>query len=181
MSTMDGTNARILEILQKDARTSVSDIARQIHRAESTTRERIALLEKRGVLLGYRARVDPKRMGYNVHAVVRADCDMGRLPELSRILRSIPNVTSAQMTTGEKPIRIEVFAADMTELEQVIAKRIAPLSLRDLEIGLVVQDLVPERSAPMRVEGQPQPTSVPEVAPAPLPLPVATAPPRMRW
>ena len=180
---MDGTNARILEILQRDARTSVSDISRQIHRAESTTRERMALLEKRGIVTGYRALVDSKQLGYTVHAVVRADCDMGRLPELGRQLRTIPNVTSAQMTTGEKPIRIEVFAADMNELEQVIAKRISPLNLRDLEVGLVVQELVPSRPAPLRVEGQPAPVSVPEAQPQPAPATsaFATVPPRMRW
>lgn len=183
MTNLDSTNARILEILQGDARTSVSDIARQIQRAESTTRERIALLEKRGIVTGYRALVDAKRLGYAVHAVVRADCDMGKLPELARMLRLIPNVTSVHMTTGDKPIRIELFASDMTELEHVVAKRITPLSLHDLEIGLVVQEIVPARAAPVRLEGQTiaAPAEVPAIEPKPsafAPVPVT---PRMRW
>jgi Lrp/AsnC family transcriptional regulator, leucine-responsive regulatory protein len=161
--TLDRINARLLEILQKDARTSVSELARVLQRAESTTRERLALLEKRGFITGYQAVIDPVKVGYRIQAIIRADCDMATLPELGRRLRTIPNVVSAQMTTGPKPIRIEVVADDLSKLEEVVSKRISPLQLRDVEIGLIVQKLVETRPPPIRMEGQTEA----------LPLPVA--------
>lgn len=151
--TLDRINAKLLEILQKDARTSVSDMARILQRAESTTRERLALMEKRGFVTGYQAVVDPAKLGYRIQAIIRADCDMGNLPELGRKLRAIPNVTAAQMTTGPKPIRIEVIAEDLSKLEEIVSKRIAPLQLRDVEMGLIVQKLVESRPPPVRMEG----------------------------
>lgn len=178
--TLDRINTRLLEILQKDARTSVSDIARILQRAESTTRERLALLEKRGFITGYQAVVDPAKLGYRIQAIIRADCDMGQLPELGRRLRAVPNVVSAQMTTGPKPIRIEVVADDLTKLEEVVSKRISGLQLRDVEIGLIVQKLVENRPPPVRMDGQVEERSplapVESAEPVSTPLPLASRP-----
>lgn len=149
---LDRTNVRLLELLQKDARTTISELARTLNRAESTMRERVASLEKRGFITGYRAVVDPLKIGYRVHALIRADCDMRLIPELAKRLHAIPNVVRAHMTTGPKPLRIEVLADDLAQLEQMVEKRIAPLQLRDIEIGLVVQSLVENRQVPLRTE-----------------------------
>lgn len=175
---LDRTNVRLLELLQKDARTTISELARTLNRAESTMRERVASLEKRGFITGYRAVVDPLKIGYRVHALIRADCDMRLIPELAKRLHAIPNVVRAHMTTGPKPLRIEVLADDLGQLEQMVEKRIAPLQLRDIEIGLVVQNLVDTRQVPLRTESGEAalPLTAPsEAAPATEPGPARTA------
>lgn len=151
---LDRVNARLLEILQKDARTSVSDMARILQRAESTTRERLAVLEKRGFVQRYEAVVDPAKIGYGIQAFLRADFDMADLPELGRRLRGVPNVLSAHLTTGPKPIRIDVVAKDLGALEELVSKHIAPLHLRDIEIRLIVQKLVEPRPPPVYADGE---------------------------
>lgn len=123
---------------------SIIDLARAVERAESTVRERIAAMERDGVLRGYRALVDPERLGYHARALVRADCDRRRAPELARQLAAIPQVTSAVLTTGT-PVVIEVVAENLPRLEQVLEERLAPLDLHDLRADVVLRALVEPR------------------------------------
>jgi DNA-binding Lrp family transcriptional regulator len=145
MVQLDGTNIRLLEMLQDDARTSIIDLARSVDRAESTVRERIAALERDGVLRGYRALVDPEKLGYGARAIVRADCDRRRIAEVGKRLAAVANVTSVTLTTGPKPLAIEVVAESLARLEQVLEERIAPLDLDNIEVDVVLRALVPPR------------------------------------
>jgi Lrp/AsnC family transcriptional regulator, leucine-responsive regulatory protein len=149
MAQLDGTNLRLLDLLQKDARTSIIDLARAVDRAESTVRERIAAMERDGVLRGYRALVDPERLGYRARAVVRAECDLRRLAEVTRRLGAIPQVISVQLTTGAKPLVIELVGESLGKLEQVLEDRLAPLELEGVEVSLVLRSLVEPRPAPL--------------------------------
>lgn len=153
---LDRTNLRIIELLQREARRSVSDIARAVDRGESTVRERLAALERDGFILGYHARVDPAALGYGVRAIIRASCDPRDVPWLAERLATIPNVISAQVTTGRQPVRIELVAESLPALERIVAQRIAPLRLAGIETGVVLESLVKRRPAPIPY---PSPTS----------------------
>jgi Lrp/AsnC family leucine-responsive transcriptional regulator len=150
MVQLDSTNLRLLALLQDDARTSIIDLARAVDRAESTVRERIAAMERSGLLRGYRALVDPERLGYRAHAVVRADCDLRKLPELARRLAAVPQVTSAMLTTGQKPLVVELLAESLPRLEHALEERLAPLDVQAPEVGLVLRQLVEPRPAQPR-------------------------------
>lgn len=171
MVQLDSTNLRLLDLLQKDARTSIIDLARAVDRAESTVRERIAGMEREGVLRGYRALVDPEKLGYKARAIVRADCDLRRLPELQKRLAAIPQVTSVSLGTGPKPLLIELLAESLPRLEQVLEERIAPLELDSLETSLVLRTLVEPRPLAIAAAA----LGLGEALPAPAVLPPATA------
>lgn len=176
MTQLDGTNLRLLALLQEDARMSVIDLARAVDRAESTVRERVAGMERDGVLRGYRALVDAERLGYKARAVVRADCDPRRLGEVARRLAAVPNVASAMLTTGPKPLVIELLAESAARIEQVVEQRLAPLELPGLEVELVLRALVePRPVVPAAAASVPAPKAEPEPEPLhPLaPRPVA--------
>lgn len=146
MTRLDRVNLTLLELLQKDGRMSYSDIARAIKRAESTVRERVAHLENTGAIRGYRAVVDPTRLGLNVRALLRADCNLGGVADLTRRLLAIPQVQSARLTTGPKPLVVDVIAEDLTQLAKILETRLAPLGLSSIEISVVVDTLVEPRA-----------------------------------
>lgn len=145
MVQLDQTNLRLLELLQEDARSSITELARLVNRSESTVRDRISALENAGILRGYRAVVDLPKMGYQTRAMLRADCDMRRLPELAKQLSAIPQVRSVCVTTGPKPLRIEVCCENVAQLERLVEHRMAPLDLHGLETAIVVKEIVPRR------------------------------------
>ena len=57
---INGIDAEIMKILQKNARTSNAEIARKVGLAPSAVFERIRKLEEKGIIRGYHADVDPR-------------------------------------------------------------------------------------------------------------------------
>ncbi|HEV8359193.1 MAG TPA: Lrp/AsnC family transcriptional regulator [Candidatus Thermoplasmatota archaeon] len=159
MVQLDSINLRLLDLLQKDARTSIIDLARAVDRAESTVRERIGAMERDGVLHGYRALVDPERLGFRARAIVRANCDLRRVPDIAKRLAAIPQVTSVELASGAKPLVIEVVAEHLTKLEHVLEDRIAPLELEGVETSVVLRTLVAPR--PVALHAAPAAAALP--------------------
>jgi DNA-binding Lrp family transcriptional regulator len=151
MVQLDSTNLRLLEMLQSDARTSIIDLARSVERAESTVRERIASMERDGVLKGYKALVDPEKLGFRARALIRADCDRRRLPDVTRRLAAVPHVVSVTLSTGAKPLLVELLAESPARLEHILEERIAPLELDGVEVELVLRSLVEPRALPAAI------------------------------
>ena len=68
---MDRFDRAILRALAGDGRMSITDLAKQIGLSKSPTQARLRRLEKAGVITGYRAQVDPIRLGHDHVSFVR--------------------------------------------------------------------------------------------------------------
>jgi Lrp/AsnC family transcriptional regulator, leucine-responsive regulatory protein len=154
---LDSTNIRILNLLSRNARASITDLAEAVGRSETTVRERLSNLEAQGIVLGYCLRLDLAKAGLPLHAVIRARCDMRRAAEIGRRLSAIPEVLEARLTTGPRPLRIVVCAKDSEALEHLLATRIAPLELDGQQIDVTLQTLVPSRSPDLGLLAGPEP------------------------
>jgi len=73
MDSLDAIDREILAILQTHGRLSGADIGRKVNLSQPAVSARIQRLERSGVITGYRAIVDPARLGLNIHAVVRLE------------------------------------------------------------------------------------------------------------
>lgn len=142
---VDDTYLRILDVLQRDGRACFTDVASRVDRAETTVRDRVTALEREGIIRGYHAAVDLARIGYGARGVVRADVDRARLDELVTQLKALPEVVRAFVTTGRRPVTIELVARDLEAMEQVLEDRLAPTPLESPELGVLVRELVPRR------------------------------------
>ena len=72
---INAIDAKILTILQKDARTSNAAIAREVGMAPSAILERIKKLQSRGIISGYEARVAPRHVGLGLLAFIAVETD----------------------------------------------------------------------------------------------------------
>jgi Lrp/AsnC family transcriptional regulator, leucine-responsive regulatory protein len=142
MVKIDDTN---LQLLQRNARLSITDLAAAVGRSESTVRERVAALELGGYLKGYEARVDWAQVGLPASAVIRARCDMSRVQEVAKQLSAIPNVTRALLLTGPKQILAIVRVRDLQHLHQLLRERITSGALSDIETEIALESLVDHR------------------------------------
>ncbi len=135
---MDGMNRRILNVLQRDARATVAEIARRLKRSESTIRERIQRMEDKGVIRGYFARVDKRALGYRSEAFVFCNVE----PEdRSRVLESLvgmKEVTGIFHVSGERRLLVKVAAEDNQQLRHIIHNRLIPLGIADVETRIVM-------------------------------------------
>lgn len=153
MVRMDDVNLRILELLQRDGRTGVAELARAVGRSESTVRERLFAMERDRIIKGYRAEVDWPSLGYPAHALLRADCAPELVQDVAKRLAAIPQVMSAQFSTGPKPLLVELRVKDLEELSKVMETHFAQLPLRQVETSLVLQGLVAPRPVSIAVMG----------------------------
>ena len=145
--TIDRTDWRLLDELQRDGRASYADLARVVAMSPSAVAERIRRLEETGVIAGYRAVVDPERVGLQVMAMVRLRYPTGNYRPFHALLDTTPEIVEAHHVTGEDCFVLKVVARSMRHLEEVTG-RIAglgavttsvvyssPLARRELLVG----------------------------------------------
>jgi len=121
-TTIDRTDWRLLEELQRDGRASYADLARVVAMSPSAVAERVRRLEEAGVIAGYRATVDPVRVGLGIMALVRLRYPTGNYRPFHALLDRTPEVIEAHHVTGEDCFVLKVVARSMRHLEEVTGR-----------------------------------------------------------
>ena len=125
---LDEVDRKILRALQSNARTSNSEIARQLNMAPSAILERIRKLEARGIITGYEARLAPKEMGLGMVAFIsvrtrdRSDAD-----DLEARLAKLPEVLDIHCVAGEDCYLVKARVADVDALRVLVHDKIGAL------------------------------------------------------
>ncbi|MFC3740838.1 Lrp/AsnC family transcriptional regulator [Paractinoplanes deccanensis] len=145
---LDRTDWRLLAELQRDGRSSYADLARAVAMSASAVAERVRRLEEAGVIAGYRAEVDPERVGLHVMAFVRLRYPTGNYRPFHALLESTPEIIEAHHVTGEDCFFLKVLTRSMRHLEEVTG-RISGL-------GAVTTSVVYSSPLPSRSVAAPQ-------------------------
>lgn len=117
---LDVVNRQLLAMLTEDARTSVSALARRVGMSAPAVRERIARLERAGVIRGYRVDIDPAALGLPVAAWVRVRPGPGQLPKVAELAERTPQVTECHRITGEDCFLCKVYGPSIEDLESIL-------------------------------------------------------------
>jgi len=122
----DGTDVRIIDLLQKDSSLQYKDVAEKLGMNESTVRKRIlALREKR--IIKFTVEVDHLKLGFNARSFIGLDVEPSRILEVGRSLNQIPEARSVSTTLGEHAFLVEVWAEDSDSLAEIIKRKLAPI------------------------------------------------------
>ncbi|EJN58931.1 Lrp/AsnC family transcriptional regulator, regulator for asnA, asnC and gidA [Halogranum rubrum] len=124
---LDDTDRAILRILQADARTPFSEIARRIEMSSATVHDRVGRMEEAGVITGYHATVDPKAVGYGTSALVGLTVEQGHEEQTLEQLRELDGVQEVHLTTGEWDVVLRIFAHDTDHLRELMFEHIAAM------------------------------------------------------
>jgi Lrp/AsnC family leucine-responsive transcriptional regulator len=117
---LDATNRRLIEELQEDARLSLAELGRRVSLSSPAVAERLRRLEEAGVITGYRATVDPRRLGYGFGVVIRIRPAPRQLAIVAELARSTPEVVECHRVTGDDCYIAIAYVRDVEHLEQVI-------------------------------------------------------------
>jgi len=118
------TAERILAVLEEDAQASYAEIAERADVSKPTVRKYIRELEEEGVIVGYSADVDPKKLASESIALVGIDVESEEYVEATRELKGLDAVESLYTSSGDHMLMAEVRAADGDELGGVIRDEI---------------------------------------------------------
>ncbi|MCE8536371.1 Lrp/AsnC ligand binding domain-containing protein [Ruegeria pomeroyi] len=127
---LDRYDRAILNHLAADGRISIADLARRIGLSKTPTQARLKRLEATGIITGYRALVDPIRLGLDHVAFVEvrlSDTREKALAEFNAAVRRIGEVEQAHMIASNFDYLLKVRTHSMTEYRTVLAERISSL------------------------------------------------------
>lgn len=117
---LDAVNRTILSALMDDSRTSLRLMAEQVGLSAPAVRERIRQMEEAGVILGYTADVSWAALGYGLEAIVRIEPLPGKLREVERALREMPQIVQCDGVTGDDCFIARVVLRDVADLDLVL-------------------------------------------------------------
>ncbi|TQQ80004.1 Lrp/AsnC family transcriptional regulator [Halonotius terrestris] len=123
MSTTS-TEDRILSVLEDDAQASYSEIANRAEVSKPTVRKYIQQLEEEGVIVGYSADVDPKKLSSQSIAMVGVDVASEQYVEATRDLKALDAIEKLYSSSGDHMLMAEVRAPDGDSLGDVISEDI---------------------------------------------------------
>jgi Lrp/AsnC family leucine-responsive transcriptional regulator len=126
--TFNDIDAKILTILQENARTSHAEIARCVGLAPSAVLERVRKLEARGVIRGYVAELDPDALDLRMLAfvAVRTTDRPGDL-RVAQAVAQVPEVLEVHDVAGEDCLFLKIRVRDAAHLSRILRDRIGAI------------------------------------------------------
>jgi Lrp/AsnC family leucine-responsive transcriptional regulator len=125
---LDDCDLSILTLLQRNARISNAEIARQVGLAASAVFQRVRKLEEQGVISGYHALLDPHALGENLVAFVLVRTSEGaRADATARQLSAIEEVAEVHRVVGDDCFFLKVRVADTDALGTLLDAKIRRL------------------------------------------------------
>ena len=122
----------LLDILRKNARTSVEDIAKMMRLAPAEVAARMAEYEKAGTIRGYRTLVNEDHLpGDRVTAVIEVKVQPEREGGFDRIARRIsgfPEVVNMHLMSGKYDLLLFVEGRNLREVATFVSERLATLN-----------------------------------------------------
>ncbi len=120
--TLDETDIQILEILQENCKLNYTQIGNELGIAESTIRYRIERLEKRRIINGYVALINPRRIGLTITAIMMIKINPQMIKEISPKLASFKELRHLFRSTGQYDMISVVNARDIGHLNDVMGE-----------------------------------------------------------
>lgn len=127
---LDRFDDAIIRVLSTDGRISATDLARRIGLSKSPTQARMKRLEEAGVITGYRAMLEPIRMGQAHVAFVEvrlSDTREAALQAFNKAVLAVPEVEQCHMIASRFDYLLKVRTADIQDYRRVLAERISAL------------------------------------------------------
>ncbi|WP_204113607.1 Lrp/AsnC family transcriptional regulator [Shimia biformata] len=127
---LDRFDRRILDVLSQDGRITVTELARQIGLSKSPTQARLKRLEDSGVITGYRALLDPIRLGLDHVAFVEVkltDTREKSLAEFNTAVRKVGEIEQVHLIASHFDYLLKVRCASMSAYRRVLGEKISTL------------------------------------------------------
>lgn len=143
---LDKKDRKLLSLVQQDSRQSIQELAEQVNLSTSACHRRIRQLEAQGIIRGYVAQLDGKKVGSLIEFFVEVSLSSQKqdvLEEFERAVRLVPSVLECHLMSGQADYLLRVGAADTTQYERVYRKEIAQLpGVSRIQSSLVLRTVI---------------------------------------
>lgn len=130
---MDELDHRILTALASDSSTSTSRLGRRFKVARSTVQARIEKMESTGIIAGYTVKLGDVALARRIRATVLVQVEPRAAAAIVSRLKAIPEIETAQSTSGRADLVLQIAAESTAELDRVLDDIIAIPGLKGSE------------------------------------------------
>jgi Lrp/AsnC family transcriptional regulator, leucine-responsive regulatory protein len=136
---------RILDLLQRDSRLSNQELAERVGMSTSACWRRVRALEEAGVIRGYRAEVDPRRVGLDFHAIIHVRLVRHSRAFVDRFVEEVmrhDEVQDCYATTGEADYHLRVLCRDLDAFNEFMERTLFQLDgIANIQTNLVLRHI----------------------------------------
>ncbi len=117
---MDDLDGKLITMLRRDARRSISDLALNLKVSRATVRARIDRMESAGDIVGYTVILRADAIEQAIRGIMLISIEGGVKDRIVRTLGGYPQVSAIHSTNGRWDIVVEINTASLTELDDVL-------------------------------------------------------------
>lgn len=146
---LDPIDRKILSALTENARLSIVDLSRRVGLSKTPVAARVKALEERGVIVGYRAILDPEKLGLPHVAYVEVrllDTRQKALLEFNEAVRRVPEIEECYMIAGGFDYLLKVRSKNIADYRRVLGEEISSLPHVSSSSTYIAMEAVVEQS-----------------------------------
>lgn len=151
---LDHYDRQILAVLQADGRISNQDLADRIGLSPSPSLRRVRTLEEAGLITGYRALLDAKKLGLSLMALIGISMDQHtpeRFANLEETIAGLPEVLECLLITGQQSdYQLKVVIRDMDAYQDLLLNKITRIQgVTGVHSSFVLRKVVDRTALPL--------------------------------
>lgn len=151
---LDRYDWQILRILQHDGRISNQDLAERIGLSPSPCLRRVRALEESGLITGYRALLDARKLGLSLMALIHISMDRHtpeRFTSFDAAMAEIPELLECLLITGQDAdYQLKVVVRDMDAYQELLLDRITRIpGVTGVHSSFVLRRVVDRTALPL--------------------------------
>lgn len=151
---LDRYDRHILEVLQEDGRISNQELAERIGLSPSPCLRRVRALEESGLIAGYRALLDARKLGLSLMVLIQISMDRHtpeRFERFDAAVSALPEVLECLLITGrEADYQLKVAVRDLDAYQELLLKKITRIEgVSGVQSSFVLRRVVDRTSLPV--------------------------------
>jgi len=151
---LDHYDLQMLRVLQQEGRISNQDLAERIGLSPSPCLRRLRTLEESGLIIGYRALLDAKKLGLSLMALIHISMDQHtpeRFDNFEAQVGQIPEVLECLLITGQDAdYQLKVMVRDMDAYQELLLNRLTRITgVTGVHSSFVLRRVIDKTALPL--------------------------------
>ncbi len=119
---MDAIDQKLLTLLRRDGRRSISDLGHELDLSRATVRARIERMERRGDIVGYTVVLRADAVTMPVRGIMLIQLEGRAADRVVEMLGGFPEIAAVHTTNGKWDLVVEIGADSLTDLDAVLRR-----------------------------------------------------------
>ena len=149
MTELDRIDRKILDLLQRQGRMSMTELGEQIGLSTSPSAERVKRMERQGVITGYHARIDPKLVEKPLLVFVEITLTTKSGEVFDKVrnqIANMPEVLECHLVSGSFDYLVKARLSAMTQYRDLLSNILNQIPVPSQSHSYVVMEEVKESS-----------------------------------